>query len=171
MRGVWASALALLLLGVLVLGVQAQSAPVSQGEDGVLRIRFAPGTTLTETNQLRLHYGLTLYDYEDEGGRSYRYQPADDRGYVRFARAFYYNTPCMVVPTAGYATCPPITPTSASYASVSAEIATALQADGRVEQMSNRQASSFFLAQALCDLIARMWSPWRAALIGPAESN
>lgn len=144
MRGVLASALALLLLGLLVLGVQAQSAPVTQEEEGVLRILFAPGTTLTETNQLRLRYGLTLYDYEDEGGRSYRYQPADDRAYERFARAYYYNAQCMVVPTAGYATCPPITPTAATYAPVSAEVEAALQADGRVGQMTNRQASGFF---------------------------
>ena len=158
---------ALTLLLCLLTTARAQSdatakqQPLMDGEaPWGMMIVFAEGTTITQANALRLEHGLILapMGYQASDGSSYNYGYADDTEYLRFARA-YYGTACDP--------CAPITPVSAYYEPVAAEVEAALLADPRVAALDNRNEPTFFFVTMIKAFIDLFWDLWQSDRIGP----
>lgn len=112
-----------------------------------LVIVFAPGTTITHANHLRLDLNLILQPtaYRSTDGTSYHYAYPDDSHYAAFEKFYYARHPC--------APCAPIMPTSAYYEPVTAAVAELVEASPIVQSFDNRNNRSFFLRSLLQQMI------------------
>ncbi len=167
--------IAFVLLLLLVATAAGQDGGQSDNEElgWGLRLVFAPSTTITDANELRLEYNLemraTPYVAADGTHIGYRYD--DNSEYASYARFYWSDSEhagCSAEPGAERP-CPLIHPLYGYYSPVSEGVEAQLRQDSRIAEVQNANNPTFFLRAVIRGIIQvplQRWGDLMNAFIG-----